>query len=145
MQFRKKQLCPLVASLAAVGIGYVISNPLVFGFCSRIYKFNDYYGCLDDIIKNIGNPLLTFSVWVLLLSLVAIFLREATFKSWLRLTTWMLPVIIILLAFAPTDSHSWMPIYFISRDDFAKYFGILFAIISLILIGWKTFFAKAKS
>lgn len=129
--------------------------PLLFG---AIVLFAEKFGTLcsidrgcslfafsNKIVFSVLQPAGTFALWFLAPAVLLVFVPKRALISWLRLAAWTLPVIIILLAFAPTDSHSWMPLYFISRDDFAKYFGILFAIISLILIGWKTFFPKAKS
>lgn len=77
-------------------------------------------------------------LWVVLVpSIVAIFVNETTFQSWLRLARWFVPPSLVIIFITPVTSNSWMPIFFVSREEVSWYLGILFSTISLILIIWK--------
>lgn len=129
-------------SVLAVLTGYVLSNPLVFGICNRTYIFNGRTGCLDSSIRQVGEPLLMFSVVIFLFLLVCFFLRRTAQLSWLRFAVWWIPLSAILIAITPVTNSNWMPLYSIERSTVTVLTTSLFAVISLGIIGWKQFGSK---
>ena len=74
-------------------------------------------------------------LWIVLVPfIVVIFVNETIFQSWLRLAKWFVPLSLLLIFITPVTSNSWMPIFFVSREDIAWATGGVFSIISLILI-----------
>lgn len=128
----------LVSALLTV-IGYVVSNPLTFGICQRVYIFNGNSGCLDGSISAIGKPLLTFSLASLFLLLGLSYLKSPVLYAWLRFAVWGIPISAILIATTPETSNSWMPLYFIGKDSVTLITAILFTLISLTIIAVKSF------
>jgi hypothetical protein len=63
MKLRYKIL-PLALTLVAMYIGYIVAHPLDFDFCGKIYQTENYVGCLDDSIREVGFPLLSFALRV---------------------------------------------------------------------------------
>lgn len=132
----------LIISVIGTLVGYVLSNPLVFGICQRKYLFNNIQGCLDSTISGIGEPLLIFSILLVVILSILLFLNKNIFKSWLRFAAWWIPLSIILIVITPETSNSWMPLYFIGKGTVTVLMAGIFSIISLILIAWKTFAAR---
>lgn len=88
------------------------------------------------------EPVLLFTICVLPIALILVFVSREMFQSWLRLATWFVPLSLVIIFITPVTSNSWMPIFFVSREEIAWYLGILFAAISLVLILWKYFAAR---
>lgn len=126
----------------AVLAGYVLSNPLVFGICNRVYIFNGKTGCLDSSIRQIGEPLLIFSVTVFLFLVAFLFFRNTTRLSWLHFALWWLPLSVVLIAITPVTNSNWIPMYSIDRNTVTTLMAALFTVISLGIIGWKQFGSK---
>lgn len=135
----KSKLVVAITSVLATGIGYIISNPLMFHICATPYQFNGYTGCLDSSIKSIGSPLLIFALFFLPLAIILIFVPRTVFKSWLRFAVWALPLAFIYIALTPVTSHGFMDFFPFYRDDAARLASEIFSVVSLILIIWKWF------
>ena len=137
---KKWKLPAIFIVFGIVGLGYVISNPLLFHFCTNVYQFGKDIGCSDDIIDNIGIPLFSFSLWILLATFFAFFTKKEVFNSWVILSILLLPVLGLLIALTPT-AHYRMGIDFFPyfREDAARDAGKFFVGISLLLIVWKYF------
>lgn len=142
----KTKIQSIIVATIVVVIGYILSHPIFFHTCGNTYQFNDYTGCLDSSIKEIGFPLFDFSVWVLLSVALMAFLSEKIFKSWLRFAMWAIPFLVLFIA-TTTVSGSRMGINFFPfyRDDAARLAGGVFAAASLVLIIWKWFAARGES
>jgi len=143
MKLKYLRLFPLVATAIFGGIGYALSHPLIFNLCNRLYVFNDVTGCLDKSIETIGQPLLIFSLFLVPVVLILLFISDSAFKSWLWLALVWLPLSIICVALTPDSSNqviSYSSI--INHENTAIVMGGLFTLISLILIAWKTLAAR---
>ncbi len=141
---KTKKISSIIVTMVAIAIGYVVSNPIIFHICRDTYQFNDYVGCLDSSIKNIGSPLLTFSLWALLIVVVTAFFSEEIFRSWLKLAIWAVPLSFIFVALVPVNSSgAYLDLFPFYRDDAARLAGGVFAAASLILIAWKWFRSRA--
>ena len=110
-----------------------------------------YFGtwCIDSIFSCYGSwihqsyqyftyPLFLFSLLILPIALILAFVPRSIFNSWLKLAVWALPLLLILIATQPVVSS------FLStnRDDAARLAGGVFAVVSLVLILWKSFFSR---
>lgn len=138
MKFTFVQGFPLLVVAIAVLVGYILANPLFFGFCKNVYTFGHSTGCLDVSIKIVGKPLFMFSVIALIPAIVAIFLSRETFTFWLRFAVVWLILSVLVIALFPTEEHAWVDYGFI-RENAAWVMGALFACISLLLVAWKSF------
>lgn len=131
-----------IGSGLALLTGYALSNPLLFGICTRIYRFNDQLGCLDWSISAIGEPLIIFSAVVFLFLISFLFVRKSAYLPWLRFAFWWLPISAVVIYIASSGENSWMPLYSYSQGEVAAFMASLFTIISLAIIGWKQFGPK---
>lgn len=134
-----------IGSGLAVVAGLVLSNPLKFGICNRVYIFNGKTGCLDSSIRHVGEPLLIFSVVVFMFFLACLFFSNTTRLSWLRFALWWLPLSAILIAITPVTNSNWLPMYSIENNTVTVLMASLFTIISLGIIAWKQFGPGSKA
>ncbi len=95
---------------------------------------------IHGLYFTIINPTFSFAIFFVPIAIILIFVSRQIFNSWLKLTAWMLPLLIIYIAMTPV---SWtgiglnlFPFY---RDDAAHGAGALFAAVSLLFIIWKYF------
>ncbi len=91
------------------------------------------------------KPLYLYSLVFGIVSVCLVFVNKQTFGSWLKLAVWWIPLSVILIAVTPKNSSSWMPLYFVGKDTVTLIMASLFAVISLALIGWKTFVSRKKN
>lgn len=98
---------------------------------------------MDHIYFYFTQPLYFFSLYLLPLALILIFVPKVVFQSWLKLAAWVVPLLFFFIATQPVN---WMGIginpFFISRDDMARYTAEVFTILSLILIAWKYYTSR---
>ena len=123
-------------------IGYIVSNPLMFGICNRIYTFNDKLGCLDSSIENLGQPLLVLSSTVFAFMVLLYFFGNKVRLSWLRFAAWWIPLSIVVIYIGSSGGGGLMPFYSYSPSEMATPMAALFAAISLGIIAWKQFKSK---
>ena len=135
----KTKIYSIFAVAIVVGIGYVISNPLVFHICSNVYQFGKDIGCSDDIVKNVGNPLFIFSPWILLTVIVAAFFSDGIFKSWFYFALWTIPLAVVFIVATHVSTNAYIDFFPFYRDDAARLVGEVFAGVSLTLVIWKWF------
>jgi len=126
------QYIPALIALLAIGFRY-FSN-----WCIDFVP-GCYGSWTSHTSLSFTKPLYFFALPLLLAAFVLIFVPRTVFNSWLRLATWLVPISALIIFVTPVTSNSWMPLYFISREEVAWYLGILFALISLILIIWKQY------
>ena len=125
------QFIPVALALLAIGFSY-------FSFWCTGFGHLCYRSWLDSIFLDIINPLYFFSLFLLPIAIVLAFVQRSIFNSWLKLAVWALPLLLILIATQPVVSS------FLStnRDDAARLAGGVFAVVSLVLILWKSFFSR---
>ncbi|MFA5745021.1 MAG: hypothetical protein WC887_02300 [Candidatus Paceibacterota bacterium] len=133
------QFIPALLALMTVGFRY-FSNWCIFttGVC--------YGTTISHISLTITKPLYNFSLYLLPILIILVFIPRHIFNSWLKFVTWSIPLAIIFIAFTPVSftglGIDFFPFY---RDDAARLAGEVFSGISLILIIWKFIASRHKS
>jgi hypothetical protein len=119
----------------------------------------DYYSrdgalCDYDVIsgvKYLHCVLLPFTQLIVLFSFVAFvfliplyFLKEAVYLSWRKFALWYLPIVAVLILSAGGSGSGFNPGYGMDTESLTFFFSGLFAIISLILIVYKSIKLRGK-
>jgi|SRR3989344_8659388 len=132
------QIVPAIFAFLAVGLRY-FSN-----WC--IDSIPSCYGTwLHSITFIITRPLYFYALSLLPITIILAFVPRTIFQSWLRLAAWLVPVSLVAIFITPVTSNSWMPLYFVSREEMAWYLGLFFAAASLVLIIYKTLAARRNA
>ncbi len=84
------------------------------------------------------TPLYWFSLISLFPLLILIFVPKNVFRTWLRFAIPWVILSAILIAITPTYNGGLFPIYSFVTEDMAKLTGGIFAVVTLILIAWKS-------
>jgi len=124
---------PLVLVFSGLGLRH-LALWCVYGL-SSCSATNFFHAIFLDFI----NPLYTFSIFFVVPALGLVFVKQHTFKSWLRFAIWFIPLSIIVIGTTSTSSNSWMPLYFIGKDTVTLVMAGLFTVISLVIIVWRQF------
>jgi len=135
----KNKFTPLVVSLLGTAIGYVLSNPLLFRVCLNTYQFGGVLGCSDKTVQGLGQPLLIFSAYSLIVTLGLLFTKKPVLKSWCRFSCWFVPLSLLFIFILPvtsTGSFLQSPALQYFRDDAARDAGRAFILLSLVVILW---------
>ena len=122
------QFIPTAFVLVVIGFRYFSTWCI---FTTRIC----YGATVDHILFPITQPFYNFSLFLLPIALVLIFVPRRVFNSWLKFVALALPLLFIFVATQPVVSS------FLStnRDDAARLAGQVFSVVSLILIIWKAY------
>ncbi len=126
----KTKLIQIVPALAALlGVAFLYFSR----WCTETIP-SCYGSWMDHIYFYFTQPLYFFALYSLPLVVILIFVSRQVFSSWLRLAAWALPLAFLFIATQPVVAS------FLStdRDDAARLAAILFTVISLILITWKS-------
>lgn len=125
----------LFASLVGGVVGYVLVNPLKFGFCFSPYTFSGGAGCLDKNIPALGEVVILFSASIFVLSIITYFLHEEMFRAWLRFAYWWIPVSVFFIYLSSTSSGGGfgMPNVF-DQESVSLIFSAWFLLISFVLM-----------
>ena len=128
-------------SIAGTTLGLLLSP-------SNLYKYCFQGGnCLWlwDVVE-IANPFLFLFPGLLIFSFITYFLREEVFRSWLHFVyVWIpLSLVIIYLSAGWTGGGFGIPNVF-DQEFVSIIFASLFALISLLLIIWKSIAARQAS
>lgn len=132
MQTKIIQFIPVLLALATVGFRHFSV------WCISPENFC-YRTTIDQTFLYTVNPIYFFAVAFLPIAVILIFVSRQIFQSWSRLAMWFVPLSLFVILVTPVTSNSWMPLFFISREEISWYLGILFSIISLILVIYKYF------
>jgi len=130
MKTKITQTIPAVLALILIAFSY-------FGYGCAEAKQCFAASFFWDNTFSLLEPIKIYGLFIFIPSIVVIFVEKEVFNSWLRLATWLVPISALIIFVTPVTSNSWMPLYFISREEVAWYLGILFATLSLLLITWK--------
>lgn len=103
---------------------------------------NCYSTWVHQIYPYFTNPLYNFSLFVLPIAIILIFISRSTFNAWFKLAAWAIPLSILYIATTPAVDTSFLPFH---RDDAARLAGGVFVAVSLILIIWKWFAGRRRS
>jgi hypothetical protein len=118
-------LLTILLGLASAPVSYwcIYSN----GYC--------YATWVHHIYPYFTNPFYSFSLFLLPIAVVFVFITRNIFNSWLKFAIWAIPLVIIFIALTPVSftglGMDFFPFY---RDDAARLAGEVFSSISLILI-----------
>ena len=124
------QFIPALLALLFVGFRYISL------WC--VYSASVCYGgVIHQMFPYIITPLYLFSSAFLLVAIILAFVPRTIFNSWLRLAAWFVPLSLIIIFITPVTSNSWMPIFFVSREEISLYLGIAFSAVSIILVIYK--------
>lgn len=128
------QFIPALITLMVIGFRYfstwcISSVPSCYG--SLIHQSYQY----------LTYSLFLFSLFLLPVTLILIFVPRSLFISWLKLAVWMIPLLLILIATQPVNATHILET---NRDDAARLAGQVFSAISLVLLTWKFISTRKK-
>ena len=106
-------------------------------------KFNWYYIKLGPYAfesEGVVLSMIFFPAIIVLVSLILFFLKDEIFNSWLKFTKWYLPIAIILIVIFPSHAGFLSP----DRETITWLSAALFLIISLLIIGWKSWRLRGR-
>lgn len=127
-----KQLIPLL----------VISSGLALGYLGTFCSFDRsclLYLLTNEFIFTVIKPVRIYSFYALIPTLVVLLVSPRVFNTWFKFALWWVALSVIFIAFTPTDTNAWMPLYSFVKEDTAKVMAILFTLISLAIILVKSF------
>lgn len=133
------QFIPVILALLATGFRY-------FGLWCTSPGYLCYRTWIDSNFLEVVNPLYNFSLFVLPIAIILVFIPRHIFNSWLKFAVWAIPLVIIFIALTPVSftglGMDFFPFY---RNDAARLAGEVFSGVSFILIIWKWFVSRRKS
>jgi len=129
----------------------ITTSKIILSVCSfLIFVGGLSYSCAPDGIFSCHSYFknIPFSVWIIsclvfLISLILLFLRSEIFKSWIKFSTLFVLVYAILIYLAPSQTSDFITPF--DKKLTAWVLSFLFAIISLILIIYKSIKLRGKS
>lgn len=129
MNTRKKIVWSLVFSLIGFGVGHILTNSVVFGFC-----FQDQYSC-RELLNNIGDPLFYGMSALAIVFVILAFIPNA-FLTWKKFAIWFIPLATLLFIFYPNPgSGDYFSPY---PEQVFRWVSILYVLVSILIIAWGT-------
>lgn len=124
----------------------ILSLPHIFGLCKKgnincINNYNDYLYKFNHLFPaptiDIVQIVFFFSVPIILISAILLFLKEQVIKTWLKFSIIFLPIVIALIIVMARGTYGT----FISIDEKSAsvFFAVIFLITSLLIIAIKSF------
>jgi len=129
----------LVALIGALS-GYAIIFPDQLGIC---YLMGDTTCHYSFPVFTLGEPLLNFSLCILVVTIALYFFRDEVFRACLRFAYWWIPFSVLVIFLTPTTNHAWA-IGGPTREIISWLMGGLFVAISLFLIAIKSWQLRKK-
>lgn len=126
-----KKIIASLASLSLLGVllgVFVVCQPDQNGICT-----GKYY---DSAFSVWGGSLIIFVI-----SVILFFVREEVFRSWKSFAYWWIPVSAFLILLAPSQSGGLISI---DRELVTWWMSGLFLLLSIAIIGWKSWKLKGK-
>ena len=121
-----------LAGVVFLGYGWLAAYGNEFGLC-EIEKG------VEECIFNYNvfiDPILFYSIFFLITSLILFFITYKIFLKWLRFAAvWVMLSVIIIIA-TPSSCGGWMPLYCLEKEDVSIWMGSLLLILSIAQIGW---------
>ena len=119
--------------------GYMVVNNEKFGLCKNengkeicILHYNSYI-----------DPMMFFSLAIILISLILFFINDSIFKKWLCFALLWFIFTIILIILAPVSTRGWMN-FGPTKELVSIWMGSLFVILSLVQIIWQSWKARKE-
>ncbi len=131
MKSKIVQVIPVVLVLTAIGFRYFSL------WC--IFTTQICYGTtVSNISLTVTKPLYLFSLYLLPIAIILVFIPRSVFNSWLKFAAWALPLSFLYIASTEVSSArmgiDFFPFY---RDDAARLAGQIFTGVSLALVAIK--------
>jgi ABC-type Fe3+-siderophore transport system permease subunit len=132
----------LIVSLAVLIFDFVVTNPLMFGFCTGVSSWGDgtkycYSSVLNGVPEWVELLFGTLSIFFLIFSLLTYRMHDDIFRAWWSFARWMVPIIIlatIAIQFMP-NNHG-----FFNMDALIYLLVLAPLYVILILVSlWKIF------
>lgn len=114
---------------------------LVLSLSTCYSRFGDVCGSSGDINERISISLILFSTSLFLLSIVFLFTREKIFHFWAKFAKYYLSIAAFLIAISPETGGGFLSF---DAQDTVQLTAVLFFIISLIIIIYRTIFIRRK-
>ena len=149
MNHKKILLGLIVVSIIALGVGYVLSEPLKFGICESTYSYVENgpaVGCTESFGENIPEPLLWAFLSLLFITIPIFFVRREVFLAWAKFAGVAFPLMLGVLLYTynnESESGGFNPMGALTDEYLATFLlPPLFLIISLFIIGIKSWKLK---
>jgi len=147
MNYKKQNGVLLLISGIIPVISFLVTEyPNQIGLCKIVYGVSGEIqgrSCLFEL--GFLQPLffLSFVAFIFLIPLY--FLKEAVYLSWRKFAVWYLPIVAILILLAGSSGgNGFNPGYGMDSESLTFFFSGLFAIISFILIIYKSIKLRGK-
>lgn len=126
------------------GMGAVLNegNFKGYGDFNTIIPCKGYKKILSDIDDYLGVPVVFFSMSLIVLSLILLFLNNSIFKKWLKLSIPLAIFCWIIILITPVSSLGFLTP---EREQVSIWMSSLFLIISIVMIVIWTIQEKRKS
>lgn len=121
-----------------IKIPFLLIWIFLFGWTSLVVNSSSKL-CSFTIIcayNDFVDPIIYFSLFNLFVSLVFLFVKEATFLKWLRFAITWAVLTAIFVALAPTYSGGWMS-FGPTKELVSIWMGVLLVLISVFII-WRS-------
>lgn len=128
MSYRKKIGLSVALIIIMVIIGYLLTEIVRLDF-------------FDSLDESIGIPVFLFSVALLVVYFLFLFMREEIFNYWKRFAKIFLPIAIILIIITPTQYGGFVGV---DKELATWFLAVAFLIISLGIIIWKSIQLRKK-
>ena len=103
------------------------------GACMNFFRTVHPWDFVDYIL---------FTPPLFLLSLITYKMREEVFAAWMKFTQWWIPLTFIAVLLTPRDSGGFISVAY--KEVLSFFCAVLFLIISLILITYKSYKLRGK-
>lgn len=138
MGIRKKILIALTISIVTIAVAYFFSNSYEYGLCFRDLATRTYDISCHKFYDGIGEFLFPTSI-ALSISLLALTLVPKAIIVWGRLTLATVLIGTLLIAITPQSNSgglSGVVGFGPTRDEVTVWVSVIFAVLSLVIIGW---------
>lgn len=129
---KKLTISFLLISATGLAVGYALSK-YATGF--RNCTGNDLMSCDVPFGNLIGEPLFIVSLALFFVFLSLHFLRPIFLKTWLKFGIWYMPLAVVVILVTPHRCQDFFCM--IDRLFVAQVLGIVFVLISVLIIGFK--------
>ncbi len=100
----------------------------------------DYYNVAKDIL---GNPIFVVSIALVTISIPLFFIKEEIFTSWLKFSSWWIPLTVVIVFLVPLKHGGFLPST-VDKGIYAFFMWSGFVFFSLLLMTWKWFVLREK-
>ncbi len=140
MQIRKLVLWLFVVSLAVFGVGYTLTNSVVFGVCDE-----NSLVC-RGLLNKIGDPLY-YGFGALSIVFLILLAFPSAFGAWKKFAIWFVPLAALLFIIWPEPRGGLGVIPSVigpPPEQVFQWISGAYVLASAVIIGWKTFRLRNK-